>query len=213
MEKGKILENLATSIVTGEEEIAATNAKAVLELQMDPMEAVEGGLSKGMDAIGEQFESGDVFLPELLMAANAFKAAMEILQPHIPKEQLEVKNKIVIGTAKDDIHDIGKSIVSSMMEASGFEVYDVGKDVPEENFISKGGETSADILAVSALMTVTMPRQKELIKELERLGLRQKYKVLVGGGPVTKEWAEEIGADGTGKDAKEAVNVAKNILG
>jgi len=207
-----LVERLKKAILNYDKESAKKAAEQAISEKGDLMKMINIS-TETIRVVGDKFNNGEIFLPHLIMASDAMKAAMEILQSHIPKEQLEVKNKVVIGTAKDDIHDIGKSIVSSMMEASGFEVYDVGKDVPEENFISKGGETSADILAVSALMTVTMPRQKELIKELERLGLRQKYKVMVGGGPVTKEWAEEIGADGTGKDAKEAVNVAKNLLG
>jgi corrinoid protein of di/trimethylamine methyltransferase len=207
-----LVESLKKAILNYDKESAKKVAGQAINEKGDLMKMINIS-TETIRVVGDKFSNGEIFLPHLIMASDAMKAAMEILQPHIPKEQLGVKTKVVIGTAKDDIHDIGKSIVSSMMEASGFEVYDLGKDIPEENFISKGEETSADILAVSALMTVTMPRQKELVKELERLGMRQKYKVLVGGGPVTKEWAEEIGADGTGKDAKEAVNVAKNLLG
>ena len=215
MEKEQILENLATSIVEGDEDMALENTRAALEMQMDPLETVEQGLSKGMAVIGEQFESGEVFLPELLMAANAFKAAMEILKP-----ELEAQNKqttqigtVLIGTVKGDLHNIGKDIVSIVLETNGINVVDIGIDNNALNFIQEAEKAQADIIALSCLMTTTMPAQKEVIETLEEMDLRDKYFILVGGGPVTQEWADEIRADGYGKSAIHAPALVKELMG
>ncbi len=215
MEKEQILENLAASIVEGDEDMALENARAALEMQMDPLETVEQGLSKGMAVIGEQFESGEVFLPELLMAANAFKAAMGILKP-----ELEAQNKqtakigtVLIGTVKGDLHNIGKDIVSIVLETNGINVVDIGIDNNALNFIQEAEKAQADIIALSCLMTTTMPAQKEVIETLEEMDLRDKYFVVVGGGPVTQEWADEINADGYGKSAIHAPALVKELMG
>ena len=215
MEKEQILENLAASIVEGDEDMALENARAALEMQMDPLETVEEGLSKGMAVIGEQFESGEVFLPELLMAANAFKAAMGILKP-----ELEAQNKqttqigtVLIGTVKGDLHNIGKDIVSTVLETNGINVVDIGIDNNALNFIQEAEKAQADIIALSCLMTTTMPAQKEVIETLEEMDLRDKYFVIVGGGPVTQEWADEINADGYGKSAIQAPALIKELMG
>jgi len=215
MEKEQILENLATSIVDGDEDMALENARAALEMQMDPLETVEQGLSKGMAVIGEQFESGEAFLPELLMAANAFKAAMEILKP-----ELEAQNKqttqhgtVLIGTVKGDFHNIVKDIVSIVLETNGINVVDIGIDNNALNFIQEAEKAQADIIALSCLMTTTMPAQKEVIETLEEMDLRGKYFVIVGGGPVTQEWADEINADGYGESAIHAPALVKELMG
>lgn len=215
MEKEQILDDLATSIIDGDEEMAVNNTRAALEIKMDPLETVEQGLSKGMDVIGEQFGSGDVFLPELLMAANAFKAAMEILKP-----ELEAQNKqtaqlgtVIVGTVRGDVHNIGKDIVSTVLETKGFDVVDIGVDNDALKFIQEAEKARADIIALSCLMTTTMPAQKEVIETLEEMGLRDKYFVIVGGGPVTHEWADEISADGYGKSAVHAPALIKELIG
>ena len=206
------INNLRKSILEYDKESAKKAAQQAVAAKIDLLKMIEVS-TETIRLVGEKFNKGEVFLPHLIMAADAMKAAMEVLESNIPKDQLVQKFKIVIGTVKDDIHDIGKNIVSSMMEASGFELYDIGKDIPEEKFIEKAEEVKANIIALSALMTVTMSRQKEVIEELKRLGLRQKYKVMVGGGPITKEWSDQIGADGTGRDAKTAVMTAKTLVG
>jgi len=215
MEKDQILENLATSVVDGDEEMALENTRAALEMQMDPLETVEQGLSKGMDVIGEQFESGDVFLPELLMAAKAFKVALEILKPELEaqKKQSAPKGTVLIGTVKGDVHNIGKDIVRTVLETKGFNVVDIGVDNDALVIIREADQAQADVIALSCLMTTTMPAQKELIETLEEMDLRDKYFVIVGGGPVTQDWADEINADGYGEFAVHAPVLAKELIG
>jgi corrinoid protein of di/trimethylamine methyltransferase len=215
MENEQILENLAKSIVDGDEDLTLENTRAALEMQMDPLETVEQGLSKGMDVIGEQFESGEVFLPELLMAANAFKAAMEILKPELEaqKKQTIQHGTVLIGTVKGDLHNIGKDIVSTVLETNGFNVVDIGIDNNALNFIQEAEKAQADIIALSCLMTTTMPAQREVIETLEEMDLRDKYFVIVGGGPVTQEWADEICADGFGESAIHAPALIKELMG
>jgi trimethylamine corrinoid protein len=215
MEKEQILENLVTSIVEGDEDMALENTRAALEMQMDPLETVEEGLSKGMDVIGEQFGSGDVFLPELLMAANAFKAAMEILKPELEAQNKQTiqRGTVIVGTVKGDVHNIGKDIVGTVLETKGFDVVDIGVDNDALVIIQEAEKSQADIIALSCLMTTTMPAQKEVIETLEEMNLRDKYFVIVGGGPVTQEWADEINADGYGKSAIHAPALIKELMG
>ena len=215
MQKEQILENLTTSIVDGDEIMAVENARAALEVQMDPLEAVELGLTKGMDVIGEQFGSGDVFLPELLMAANAFKAAMGILKPELETQnkQTEHRGTVLIGTVKGDVHNIGKDIVRTVLDTKGFNVVDMGVDNDALTIIQEAEKVQADVIALSCLMTTTMPAQKEVIETLEEMDLRGKYFVIVGGGPVTQEWADEINADGYGESAIHAPALVKELMG
>ncbi len=214
MEKTQIMEKLAEAIVDGDDEYAQEGAKQALAQQIDPLEAVEQGLSKGMAAVGDTFELGEVFLPELLMAAQAFKAAMEILQPEIEAQNKQVakKGKVLIGTVKGDVHNIGKNIVATVLETNGFEVIDIGVDQSPLDIIQEAEKVKADAIALSSLMTTTMPAQKEVVEVLTEMGRREKYVVLVGGGPVTQEWANKIGADGYGESAVHAVGVIEKLL-
>jgi corrinoid protein of di/trimethylamine methyltransferase len=215
MEKDQILKNLAASIIAGEEHQAQEYTREALELQIDPLEIVEHGLSKGMDKIGEQFGCGDVFLPELLMATNAFKAAMEILKPELEAQDKQSSHRgtVLIGTVKGDVHNIGKDIVRTVLETKGFEVVDMGVDNNALSLIQEAEKAQADVIALSCLMTTTMPAQKELIESLEEMNLRGKYFVIVGGGPVTQEWADEIEADGYGEFAVHAPALVKELMG
>ncbi len=177
--------------------------------------AVEQGLSKGMTAIGAEFERGDVFLPELLMAAEAFNAAMEILNPEIEaqKKQVASMGTVLVSTVKGDVHNIGKNIVTTVLGINGFKVVDIGTDNSPLTIIQEAGKAKADIIALSSLMTTTMPAQREVIEVLAEMGLRDRFLVMVGGGPVTQEWADEIGADGYGKSAIQAVETARKLVG
>ena len=215
MEKDQILENLASAIVDGDENMAIENAKAALGQRMDPLETVESGLSKGMDQIGDQFGKGEVFLPELLMAANAFKAAMEILKPELEAQKMKTAQPgtVLIGTVKGDVHNIGKDIVSTVLETKGFEVVDLGVDNDTLSLIQEADKAKADVIALSCLMTTTMPAQREFIEVLEEMNMRDKYFVIVGGGPVTQEWADEIKADGYGESAVQAPILVNELLG
>jgi len=214
MNKEAILRKLADSVLSFDEDMAKDAAKEALDAGLDPLEALEKGLKVGIDTVGERFSRDELFLPHLIMAADVLKAAVGVLERDLPQEAAQKMKlgTVVIATVKDDIHDVGKNIVSALLSASGFEVYDVGKDVTAETIIGKAMAVDADIIMASALMTTTMGRQRELIEELEFRGLRDRFLVMVGGGPTTQDWADKIGADGYGKTAAEAVEVAKNLL-
>jgi len=167
-----------------------------------------------MKIVGDKFEKLEIFLSDMMCAAEAFKAAAKILEPKLSSKEISkvMAGKVLIGTVEGDVHDIGKNLVSIMLQSEGFEVCDIGTDVPPNEFVKKAEELNVDIIALSSLMTSTMIYQRDTIQLLEDKGVRKKYKVMVGGGAVTKEWKDEICADGFGKDAAEAVKVAKEII-
>ena len=214
MSKQEILEQLAKAVVEGDKNSARENAQAAVDEGLDPLEAVDRGLSKGMEVVGANFESGEAFLPELLMAADSFNAAMEILNPLIEanKQKISKLGTALLATVKGDLHNIGKNIVATVLETNGFEVVDIGIDQSTLNIIEAAQKHNADFIGLSSVMTTTMPYQKEVIETLTEMGLREKFFVLVGGGPVTQKWADEIGADGYGETAVDAVGVAKKLL-
>jgi corrinoid protein of di/trimethylamine methyltransferase len=211
----ELYKEMAQSIIDGESEQAIDLAKKSIELQMHPLETITKGFVVGVNYIGDQFGKGEAFLPELVMAGEAMKAAVAILEPELLKlgEAREVMGRVVLATVEGDIHEIGKTLVGTMLSASGFEVTDLGVDQPAENIIKKALEIDAQIIGMSALLTTTMVRQREVIEELDKEGLRPRIKVLVGGAPITKDWAEKIKADGTSEDAVGAVKLAKQLLG
>lgn len=214
MERQQIMENLKMAIIEGVADKAREAAKEAVSSQVDPLEAVEEGLSKGMDIIGKRFESGEAYLPELLMGTNAFNAAMEILNPELEAQKKEVRKlgTVLLGTVKGDVHDIGKNIVGAVLGTNGFDVVDIGIDNASLTIIEEAEKAKADIIALSALMTTTMPAQREVIEALKEKNLRDKYFVIVGGGPVTEKWANEIGADGYGDTAVQAVELVRGLL-
>jgi len=211
----EILGKLSAAVQSFDADEAAKAAKEAIEANINPVTAIENGLAVGLRIIGDKFEEGELWLPHLVLGAEAMEAAIKVLEEHMPKSELESTSKgtVVIGTVEGDIHDLGLRIVASMLRANGFKVYDLGCDTPSLNFITKAKEVDADIIALSSLMTTTMPFMRDLLDALNSAGVRDKYKVLIGGGPVTKEWAKVIGADAYGKDAAEAVRVAKVLLG
>jgi corrinoid protein of di/trimethylamine methyltransferase len=215
MSNQEILENLAKAIIDGDQQSAKENAQKAINQEMDPLEAVDDGLSKGMEVVGAQFENGDVFLPELLMAADAFNAAMEILDPVIEANQQKTSKRgtVLLATVKGDQHNIGKNIVATVLETNSFEVVDIGIDQSTLNIIEAAQKHNVDVIGLSSVMTTTMPYQKEVINTLTEMGLRENFFVLVGGGPVSQNWADEIGADGYGETAMDAVGLARNLLG
>lgn len=214
MSEESILKKLADSILSFEEEVAKSAAQEALDAGVDPLKALEKGLKVGIDIVGDKFSRDELFLPHLLMAADALNAAVSVLKKNIPLEAIDKMRvgTIVIATVKDDIHDVGKNIVSALLSASGFEVHDLGKDVNVALIVDKAVAVDADIIMASALMTTTMRRQRGIIEELEFKGIRGQFLVMVGGGPTTQEWAIEIGADGYGKNATEAIAVAKKLM-
>jgi corrinoid protein of di/trimethylamine methyltransferase len=203
------------TIVDGEAEQAADLARQALAQGIDPLAAIDQGFVPGVLYVGEQFGRGEMFLPDLMLAGEALKAAIAVLEPEMQKRgvQRQTLGKVVLGTVKGDIHEIGKTLVAAMLTAHGFAVYDLGVDVPFEQFAAKAREVGADLVGVSALLTTTMAGQRAVIKALEEANLRPQVKVMVGGAPVTRRWAEEIGADGYGEDAIAAVAVAKRLVG
>lgn len=214
MDKQEILNNLSNAIIEGNEEAVKKSAQQAIDDELDALEAVDQGLSRGMGIVGERFETGEVFLPELLMAAEAFNAAMEILNPVIAanKQKVVKRGTFLLATVKGDQHNIGKNILSTVLETNGFDVVDIGIDQPTLEIIEAAEKNKADFIGLSSVMTTTMPYQKEVVDTLKEMGLRDKYFVLVGGGPVTREWADEIGADGYGDTAVDAIEVAKMLL-
>jgi corrinoid protein of di/trimethylamine methyltransferase len=214
MDASQIFEKLSAVIVDGTEDEAQALAKEVVANNINPLDAIEKGLSKGMAIIGAKFECGDAYLPELLMAAANFSAAMAVLKPVIDagKQKVVKLGKVLIATVKGDVHSIGKDIVATVLDTSGFDVVDMGVDKPSLNIVQEAEKLQVDVIALSSVMTTTMPAQREVIDTLKEMGIRQKYFVIVGGGPVNQEWADRIGADGYGKSAIDAVALAKNLL-
>jgi len=208
----RILDAIAQAIVSLDRKGVRALTEDAIKTGIPPYDIVTKGMAEGMDIVGRKYETGEYFLAELVMAGEAMKAGLEILSPHLRRQKASRMGTVVIGTVKEDIHDLGKNIVSSMLMGSGFEIHDVGVDVPPEKFINKVKEVDADILAMSALLLTTMPEMKVVIDELEKAKLKGKVKVMVGGRPVTPEFAGEIGADAYGKDAIEAVQRAKRLL-
>ncbi len=214
MEEKEILDNLSAAVVEGDLEKGRKMADEVLIQKIDPLKAVEFGLSKGMAIVGEGFENGDVFLPGLMTAADVFNSVMEVLKPEIKAQnkRVAVSGTVLIGTVRGDVHNIGKNIVATVLGTQGFDVVDIGIDNPPLKFIEEAEKRKADVIALSSLMTTTMPGQKEVIDTLIEMKLREKYRVIVGGGPVTQDWADRIGADGYGKSAAQAAETVKLLM-
>ncbi len=206
----KIKECLVNMDIDGAKE----NTKKALEAGVNPQDIISRGIAEGMDIVGKKFEEGEYFLSELLVAGEIGKEILKILNPYIKSGEVALKKlgKVVIGTVRGDLHDIGKNIVAMMLNAAGFEVIDLGADVPPEKFVEAARENDANIVAMSALLSVTMPEMKVVIDELKKAGLRDKVKVIVGGAPVTEEYAKNIGADGYGENAVEGVRICKSWM-
>ena len=207
MGEAEILSQLRQAVIDLDEALSSRLAEEAVKANVDPAKAVDLGLVKGLDVIGEKFENDEVFLPELMMAANAFQAAMKILEPEIRKRGLEraKKGAVILGTVKGDIHKIGKDIVALLLRNAGFEVHNLGEDVDLFTFLNSFQKFQADAIGLSALLTSTLSGQKDVIDALAQEGLRQSCVVMVGGGAVTPEWATACGADFHGENAQAAV--------
>jgi corrinoid protein of di/trimethylamine methyltransferase len=202
------------SIINGAPETAAELAQEALATGVAALDAINNGYVPGMHDVGEQFVRGQMFLPDMMASAEAMRAAMAVLEPELTRLGTErpMAGVVVLGTTKGDIHEIGKILVGTLLTAHGFRVHDLGVDVPGERFAAKAREVGADIVGVSALLTTTMRNQKGVIESLEKAGLRSHVKVMVGGAPVSRGWAAEIGADGYAKDAMSAVVLARQLM-
>ena len=210
----ELLQSLSQAVIDGDPDRAQELAAQVLSAGADPLEVVEQTLSPAMEEVGRRYEEGDYFIPDLVMAGEAMKAAMSVLGPALTARQ-QVRSSpgtVVIGTVEGDIHEIGKSLVATMLEAAGFEVHDLGVDVPAATFVSKVQETGANVVGLSALLTTTMRNQQAVIEALQEAGLRERVKVIIGGAPASPEWAQRIGADGYAENAREAVAVVRQMM-
>ena len=210
--KEELIQELSDSIISCKKDAvlaAVEKAKQVME----PAEIIENGLAAGMNQVGVLFERGKLFLPHVMMAADAMTAGVKVLEADMPAGTETKKLGVIVnGTVEGDVHDIGKSIVSTMLQSAGFEVHDIGRDVPIKNFVEKAKEVNANMIGISALMTTTLQGQREVIELLKEEGMREKVKVMVGGAPATQAWADKIGADCYAENASEAVAKAKELL-
>jgi corrinoid protein of di/trimethylamine methyltransferase len=215
MSSDELYQAMSQSVIDGEPEQAEELARKAVSLDLNPLEVIDDGYTHGMNVLGDRFAQGEVFLPHLVMGGEAMKAAIAVLEPELAKrqQQRQVLGKVVIGTVAGDIHEIGKSLVATMLSANGFQVFDLGVDVPVSTFVEKAAEVEADIVGLSALLTTTMLNQGKVIESFQEAGLREKVKVIVGGAPVSQSWAEEIRADGYSENAVGAVALAKELMG
>lgn len=213
MDAKEIKQGIYDAIIELDDAKIVVMANTVLDSELDLIEVIEQAMSPAMEEIGRRFQSGDMFLPELMMSAEVYEAAMNILRPKMMETGKNMKpiGKVVIGSVKGDIHSIGKGLVATMLKTAGLEVLDLGVDIPTFTFVEQAEKMGADIIALSALLTTTMPAQREVIEALEGEGIRDKFKVIVGGAPVSREWAETIGADGYGENAAQAVQLSKEL--
>ncbi len=211
----EILDQLREAVLLGDAERAQELAIQALEAGAEPLAVIEGTLGTSMELVGARYECGEFFIPDLVMAADAMKAAMRVLEPALAarQEQRHVLGTVVIGTVEGDIHEIGKSLVATMLSAAGFQVHDLGVDVPATEFVKQVQATGANVVGLSALLTTTMLNQERVIEALQEAGLRERVKVVIGGAPASPEWAQTIGADGYAENAAEAVVVVKGLVG
>ena len=212
MTKSKILEQIASNLYKGEDDVVADLVQRALDQEMSPADILNGGLIAGMDEVGRDFKAGDLFVPEVLIAARAMHAGMNILRPLLAESDVPSAGKYIIGTVQGDLHDIGKNLVKMMLEGAGFETIDLGVDVKADDFVAAVQEHKPQLLGMSALLTTTMPGMKATIEGLEEAGLRDMVKIMVGGAPVTAAFAEQIGADAYAPDAASAVDVARDLM-
>ncbi len=215
MPDDRLYEQMTQSVIDGLPDRARQLAEQALAQGVDPLEAINRGYKPGMDVVGEGFANGDLFIPDLMMSGEAMKAAIAALEAELTKrkQQRDVLGRVVIGTVQGDIHEIGKTLVATMLAANGFEVHDLGVDVSAQKFVDKVREVDADVLGLSALLTTTILNQETVILTLKEAGLRDRVKVIIGGVPASSEWAAEIGADAYAENATDAVAAVKQLVG
>ncbi len=209
-----LLAQIAASLVEGDPDATVAGVREAIAAGLEPLAIIDGALVVGMRTVGDKYASGEFFLPNLIVSANGMKQAMALLEPELKarRQSLKPVGTVVIGTVRGDIHEIGKSLVGTMLAANGFEVHDLGVDVPVDAFVSRVREAGANLVGLSALLTTTMHGQKDVIEALTKAGLRGQVKVMVGGAPVSRAWADGIGADGWAQDAVSAVDLATRLV-
>ncbi len=214
MANQRLFEEMTEAVIAGLPDKARELADEALSAGLDPLAAIQQGLKPGMDVVGEGFAKGELFIPDLMMSSKAMQEGIAVLEPELlkSKQELETLGKVVIGTVQGDIHEIGKTLVATMLTANGFEVHDLGVDVPPQGFVDAVREVNADVVGLSALLTTTMLNQEAVIMTLKEAGLRDQVKVIIGGVPTSPDWAEEIGADAYAENATEAVEVVKRLV-
>jgi corrinoid protein of di/trimethylamine methyltransferase len=210
----ELLAQITNSLVDGDPDGTVAGTAQAIAAGIEPLVIIEQGLVPGMRIVGERYASGEYFLPNLIVSANGMKQAMALLDPELKARRQELKSAgtVVIGTVRGDIHEIGKSLVATMLAANGFDVHDLGVDVPVDAFVARVREAGANLVGLSALLTTTMHGQRDVIDALAKAGLRDRVKVMVGGAPVTRKWADDIGADGWAQDAVAAVDLASRLV-
>lgn len=211
MTREEILEKISESIVEMEEDDTKVYSEQALEMGLSAQDIITEGLIAGMNEVGKLFAEEEYFLPEILICADAFNSGLDIVKPHVIKDETSVPIKVVIGVVEGDTHDIGKNLVKIMMESSGIEVHDLGRDVPLDKFIEEAEKVEADVICMSTLMTTTMDGMRIVIDKLKEKGIRDKYKVMIGGGPISQHFATSIGADIYTEDASEAARIIKTV--
>jgi 5-methyltetrahydrofolate--homocysteine methyltransferase len=212
LSRAKILGKLRDAIVNLDIKSVQQACRAAIDAGIPAYEAIMDGMAKGIEIVGEKYEKGEYFLPELIMAGETMKEGMKVLEPYLKSEGVKKIGKVVIGTVKGDLHDIGKNIVVTLLEAAGAQVIDLGVDVPPEKFVEAVKQNNPDIVGMSALLTTTMIEMENVIKALKEAGQRDKVKIIIGGPPTTQEYSEMIGADAAARDAVEGVNICKSWL-
>lgn len=210
--RNEILQKLKDAVINMDEDTAKTAAQEAIDSGLPAYEAINDGLVQGMKVVGDKYEKQEYFIPEVLLCSDAMLAGLEILRPHLPVDPNSVPEKVVIGVVQGDTHDIGKNLVKIMLETSGFEVYDLGRNVPLQDFVDKAQEVGARIIGMSTLMSTTMDGMKVVIDELKDRGIRDEFIVLIGGGPISQSFASEIGADLYAADANSAVRMLKTYV-
>lgn len=209
----EIFDKLANAIVEMEEDEVAELAQYCIDNGIDAFDAIDKGLTRGMEQAGKLFEEEEYFVPELLSCADAMNVGIDMLKPYLKVDESAEKHKVILGVVEGDTHDIGKNLVGLMLDTAGFEVHDIGRDVAPADFVEQGIKEGAEILCISTLMTTTMDAMEEVVKILEEKGIRDQFKVMVGGGPISKNFCDKIGADGYSKNAADAVVLAKQLVG
>jgi len=213
MSEKEILQQLYESVLQGDEAKAVEAANQALGADISPLKAIEEGMTPAIQEVGNRFGCGEMFLPEMVNSADAMEAALKVLEPHFKGNEGSKKGKVLVGTVQGDIHDIGKNIVIALLKVNGFEVIDIGRDIPSTEFVDKALDLGVEIIGLSGLLTTSLPMMRDIIQMLVDDGVRDQYKVIIGGGPTSQEYADEIGADGYGETAYGAVQLCNQLLG